>query len=167
MPALRDRISDIPILVEHFIKTYAEQFSRTPAPLRGPFINLLQCYHWPGNIRELENMAKRYVLLGGEEHLIPVLRGAEAVRAASPSTVDLDTPLRVQTKRAVQHLERNVILSALQTYSWNRTKTALALGISYRALLHKIKEVGLPSVRSTKPPLEQCSIQGQGKVGAP
>lgn len=167
MPALRDRNSDIPILMQHFIKTYATAFSRTPAPLREPFIKLLQCYHWPGNIRELENMAKRYVLLGGEEHLIPVLRGAETARAASPSTVDIDTPLRVQTRRAVQHLERNVILRALQTNAWNRTKTALALGISYRALLHKIKEVGLPSVRSTKPPLEQCSMQDQGKLGAP
>lgn len=167
MPALRDRISDIPILMEHFIRTYAEKFSRTPAALRQPFIQLLQCYHWPGNIRELENMAKRYVLLGGEEHLTPVLRGAEATRPASPPTVDLDTPLRIQTRRAVQHLERNVILGALQTHAWNRTKTAHALGISYRALLHKIKEVGLPSVRSTRPPLEQCSLQGQEKVGAP
>jgi len=166
MPALRDRISDVPILMEHFISTYAAQFSRKPVPLRAPFIKLLECYHWPGNIRELENMAKRYVLLGGEEHLVPVLRGVGAAPAAPSSTVDLATPLRVQTRRAVQHLERSVILSALQTNAWNRTRTAHALGISYRALLHKIKEVGLPSVRS-KPPLEQRSVEGHGKIGIP
>lgn len=167
MPALRDRISDVPILMEHFIKRYAEQFARKPLPLRDSLIKLLVRYHWPGNIRELENMAKRYVLFGGEEHLIPVLLGAEAARTAPSSTIDLTTPLRVQTKRAVQHLERSVILGALQTNAWNRTRTAHTLGISYRALLHKIKEVGLPSVRSGKPPMEQCSVLNQKEIEIP
>lgn len=156
MPALRDRISDVRILMEHFIRKYGEMFSRNSPPLRDTFLRLLECYHWPGNVRELENMAKRYVLLGGEEHLVPVLR---SVKNTQGPAVDLVTPLRVQTRRAVQHLERSVILSALQSNAWNRTKTAHSLGISYRVLLHKIKEVGLPSVRTSTTSDEDYSAQ--------
>lgn len=156
MPALRDRIADVRILMEHFVRTYGERFSRNPPPLRAAFLKLLECYHWPGNVRELENMAKRYVLLGGEEHLVPVLRG---IANAPAPAVDLVTPLRVQTRRAVQHLERNVILNALQSNAWNRTRTARSLGISYRVLLHKIKEVGLPSVRTSTTSADDYAVQ--------
>jgi DNA-binding NtrC family response regulator len=66
--------------------------------------------------------------------------------------VDLSAPLKVQTKRAVQHLERKIILGVLQANKWNRRKAARSLDISYRGLLYKIKEAGLPSIRSTKTP---------------
>ena len=145
MPALRERASDVPILMNHFIRFYAEQFGGNPSPLSLSSMSLLEKYQWPGNIRELENMAKRYVVLGTEDHIISLIKQPGEVRASMPDVIDLMTPLRVQTKRAVRHLEREIILGVLEAHKWNRRKTARSLDISYRTLLYKIKEAGLPA----------------------
>jgi len=150
MPSLRERASDVPILMNHFIHLYSERFGGSPAPLSSSFVSLLESYHWPGNIRELENLAKRYVVLGDEDQIISVLREPSELNQLGVDAIDLNTPLKIQTKRAVQHLERKIILGVLQAHKWNRRKTARSLDISYRALLYKIKEAGLPPVRSTK-----------------
>ena len=150
MPSLRERPSDISLLMNHFVRMYSGRFGTTPEPLKSPFLRTLQSYHWPGNIRELENLAKRYVVLGGEDHVISVLREPRELRSRVTDVIDLTTPLRIQTKRAVQHLEREIILGVLQANKWNRRKAARSLDISYRTLLQKIKEVGLPPGISTK-----------------
>jgi two-component system, NtrC family, response regulator AtoC len=150
MPTLRERTSDVPILMNHFIQLYSRQFGGSPAPLSFSLMKLLQSYHWPGNIRELENMAKRYVVLGGEDHILSVMRHPEEFHPSVADVIDLTTPLRVQTKRAIQHLERKIILGVLEAHKWNRRKTARSLDISYRTLLYKIKDVGLPTVPSSK-----------------
>jgi two-component system, NtrC family, response regulator AtoC len=154
MPALRERASDVPFLMNHFIRVYSERFGGSPTPLSDSFMRLLESYHWPGNVRELENMAKRYVVLGGEEHIFSAMRRPGEIRPSGLDVIDLTTPLRVQTKRAVQHLERKIILGVLEAHKWNRRKTARSLDISYRTLLYKIKEVGLPAVSSSKPTLK-------------
>jgi two-component system response regulator AtoC len=159
MPALRERASDVPILMNHFIRVYSGRFGGNPAPLSSSFMKVLEAYHWPGNIRELENMAKRYVVLGGEGHMQSLMRQTEDVRHSTPEVIDLTTPLRIQTKRAVQHLERKIILGVLEAHKWNRRKTARSLDISYRALLYKIKEVGLPAVSSSKSPLKELPFR--------
>jgi two-component system, NtrC family, response regulator AtoC len=70
MPALRERASDVPILMNHFIRMYSKQFGGgDAAQLSSSLMRFLESYHWPGNVRELENMAKRYVVLGEEEHM--------------------------------------------------------------------------------------------------
>jgi two-component system, NtrC family, response regulator AtoC len=154
MPSLRERASDVPLLLSHFIQTYAGRFGGSPPPLSYSFMKSLESYHWPGNIRELENMVKRYVVLGGEEYLRPNLAQGHEFDPPVSDAIDLTTPLRVQTKRAVQHLERNIILGMLEANKWNRRKTARSLDISYRTLLYKIKEVGLPAFPSNKPPIK-------------
>jgi two-component system, NtrC family, response regulator AtoC len=159
MPPLRERITDVPILMDHFIKLYSESYRTKCNPLRSSFVKMLESYRWPGNIRELENMAKRYVVLGGEEHVLSAIKQPEELRPLLPETIDLITPLRVQTKRATQHLERKIILGVLEAHNWNRRKTARSLNISYRALLYKIKEVGLPSSQSTSPILSKAAFQ--------
>jgi two-component system, NtrC family, response regulator AtoC len=158
MPALRERASDVPILMNHFIRVYSGRFGGNPAPLSSSFMKVLEAYHWPGNIRELENMAKRYVVLGGEGHMQSLMRQTEDLRLPTPEVIDLTTPLRIQTKRAVQHLERKIILGVLEAHKWNRRKTARSLDISYRTLLYKIKEVGLPAVSSSKSPLKELPL---------
>jgi two-component system response regulator AtoC len=160
MPALRDRASDVPILMNHFIRLYGGRFGGSPPPVSSSLMKLLESYHWPGNIRELENMAKRYVVLGAEEHILSVMRQPEEFRSSAPDVVDLTTPLRVQTKRAVQHLERKIILGVLEAHKWNRRKTARSLDISYRTLLYKIKEVGLPALSSEKSALKKLPFHG-------
>jgi two-component system response regulator AtoC len=150
MPSLRERASDVPILMNHFIRMYSRRFGATPEPLSSSFMRLLESYHWPGNIRELENLAKRYVVLGGAEHIISVLREPKTLRPLAPDVIDMTTPLRIQTKRAIQYMEREIILGVLQAHKWNRRKTARSLGISYGTLLQKLKDIRSPPDLSTK-----------------
>lgn len=162
MPPLRERVGDVRILMDHFIRLYSESFRIKSSPLQASFVKMLESYRWPGNIRELENMAKRYVVLGGEEHVLSAIKQPEELRPLLPDAVDLTTPLRVQTKRATRHLERKIILGVLEAHNWNRRKTARSLDISYRALLYKIKEVGLPSAQSITPILSKAAFQSSG-----
>src|ERR1700730_3484050 len=87
MPTLRERASDAPILMNHFIRVYSERFGGNPAPLSDSFMRLLESYHWPGNVRELENMAKRYVVLGREEHILSVMRQPEEFCPLVPDAI--------------------------------------------------------------------------------
>jgi two-component system, NtrC family, response regulator AtoC len=164
MPSLRERASDVPLLLNHFIQTYCGRFGGRPTPLSYSFMKSLESYHWPGNIRELENMVKRYIVLGGEEHLRPTIKQAHELRPSIPDVIDLTTPLRVQTKRAIQHLERSIIFGMLEAHKWNRKETARSLDISYRTLLYKIKEVGLPTFSSNKPQLKGQSFDDLHEV---
>jgi DNA-binding NtrC family response regulator len=158
MPALRERASDVPVLMNHFIRMYNKQFGGNAAQLSSSLMRLLESYPWPGNIRQLENMAKCYVVLGGEEHILSVMKQPEKPFRSAPDVIDLTTPLRVQTKRATQHLERKIILGVLEAHNWNPRRTARSLDISYRALLYKIKEVGLPVIPCSKPTLQKLSV---------
>jgi DNA-binding NtrC family response regulator len=144
LPPLRDRVADVPILMNHFINTYSAKFGKDPIPTSPSFVRSLESYRWPGNVRELENMAKRYVVLGGEKHVLSVMQHPEEPGTSKTVLIDLTTPLKIQTRRAVQHLESKIILGVLEAHNWNRRKTARSLDISYRTLLHKIKEGGLP-----------------------
>jgi transcriptional regulator with PAS, ATPase and Fis domain len=146
MPALRARIGDVPILFDHFIRIYSDQFGTKPKSMSGSAMQILEKYSWPGNLRELKNLAKRYVVLGGEEYVLSSLR--ESPSEVPTEITDINTPLRIQTKRALQALERRIILDVLRAHKWNRRSTARSLDISYRALLYKIKEAGLPSIRN-------------------
>ncbi|MGC2618893.1 MAG: sigma-54 dependent transcriptional regulator [Acidobacteriaceae bacterium] len=150
MPTLRSRAEDVPLLFQHFVRIYSNQYGRRPDPITPSAMRILEQYHWPGNMRELENLAKRYVVLGGEEHVLSALRDPREEAYAAMPAIDLNTPLRIQTKRAVQSLERRIILDVLRAHKWNRRKAARSLDISYRALLYKIKEAGLPPIRTVK-----------------
>lgn len=147
LPALRDHRSDVPILLDYFLQYYQTKFERSLEPLSNSVLRLLEGYHWPGNVRELENLVKRYVVLGKEQAIVEALSVGESANSASPFIVDGHLPLRIQTQRAIRVLERQIILRALNEHRWNRRKTAQALDISYRALLYKIKDAGLPRLR--------------------
>ncbi len=127
MPALRERRGDIEDLCAYFLEYYNRKFNCRARPLSGEVLAVLQKYHWPGNIRELENLIKRYVILG-----------------------DGPISLKKMTRQCVRELERKVILKVLQQHHWNRKQAARTLGISYRALLYKIRDAGLPSNRALR-----------------
>lgn len=150
MPALRDRTGDVAILLDHFIRIYSDQFGQKTKAMSSSAMQILEKYSWPGNLRELKNLAKRYVVLGGEECVLSSLREPHNSVFSVPETTDINTPLRIQTKRALQTLERRIILDVLRAHKWNRRSTARSLDISYRALLYKIKEAGLPSLRNRR-----------------
>jgi DNA-binding NtrC family response regulator len=83
--------------------------------------------------------------------VLSALRDPRDEPSAVTEAFDVNLPLRLQTKRAVQSLERRIIMDVLRAHKWNRRKAARSLDISYRALLYKIKEAGLPPVRTLKP----------------
>ena len=150
MPALRERAVDIPDLVDYFLEYYNRKYNCRAKSLSGELMGILRKYHWPGNVRELENLVKRYVILGSEEVISSDLapRGQDFFNSEIP--LEGQISLKKLTRQAVRELERKVILKVLQTHHWNRKQAAKALSISYRALLYKIRDAGLPSNRSSK-----------------
>jgi two-component system response regulator AtoC len=151
MPTLRERAADIPIICDSLRKMYSERFERPTRPLSSRKLEMLQRYHWPGNIRELENLIKRYIILGSED--VITLEPAE-VSAASPDSEEVTNILSLKkvTREAMRELEGKIIVKALQAHNWNRRRAASALEISYRALLYKLKEAGLPTRKSRQNP---------------
>src|SRR5438270_10382423 len=145
LPPLRERSGDVPELAEFFLQLYNEQYGRNVAPISAQIAQKLQTYHWPGNIRELENLMKRYVILGTPD----VFSTAFIKSEEADDDFNIDIPangsiyLKEVTKQAIRKIERNIILKVLQHNQWNRKKAAKALNISYRALLYKLKEAGL------------------------
>ncbi len=152
MPPLRERRADIAELVDYFLEYYNRKYNCRAKALSPELMAVLQKYHWPGNIRELENLIKRYVILGSEEVITSDLVAREPEYLNPEINLDGPISLKKLTRQAVHELERKVILKVLQAHHWNRKQAARTLGISYRALLYKIREAGLPPNRSRKPP---------------
>jgi two-component system response regulator AtoC len=164
LPPLRERIEDIPALCEYFIARHNEKYNCSAGRLSDGCIRCLQDYHWPGNIRQLENATKRYVILGSEEAILSELRdrATDIFDFIIPPQGEMS--LKQITSRAVRQVERKVILKVVEATNWNRKRAAKRLNISYRALLYKLKEVGVPSTRRkpqaaktwpSEPPSEQ------------
>jgi two-component system, NtrC family, response regulator AtoC len=150
LPPLRERKEDIPQLAHYFWEVYNRKFGCQADPPTLHLIDRLQKHVWPGNIRELENALKRYVVLGTDE-IISSERPAEQ----EPTLTLEPSPhrpisLKQLTREAAHELESKIILKTLQKTQWNRKQAARALNISYRALLYKIKEAGLPPKKRRK-----------------
>jgi len=187
MPPLRERREEIPILCDHFLKKYSVQYNKPCAGLSNDTMQLFLEHDWPGNIRELENLIKRAVVLGTEapirkeiSHSIamaansrqsPVVTlqsqpaggsqpsasasrpagrdAAASMTATSPISIAAaaaeagNYSLKDISRTAAREAERELIFKMLQQTRWNRKETAEILGISYKALLYKIKENGL------------------------
>jgi two-component system, NtrC family, response regulator AtoC len=150
MPALRERRMDVPDLVSYFLEYYNRKYNCRAKALSGELMSILEKYHWPGNIRELENLIKRYVILGNEEVISNDLVTREQEYFNPDLNFDGPISLKKLTRQAVRELERKVILKVLQANHWNRKQAAKALSISYRALLYKIRDAGLPSNRTSR-----------------
>jgi two-component system, NtrC family, response regulator AtoC len=149
VPALRHRVQDIPALANYFLEHYGEKFSVRPKPVPAELMAMLQRYAWPGNIRQLENIMKRYVILGNEEAIASELVSRVGGSCFDPVIpIDGRISLKKATRDAMRELERRIILKVLQTHNWNRKKAAKAMSISYRALLYKIQEAGIVAGRT-------------------
>ena len=160
IPPLRERREEIPPLVDHFLRRFNVQYGRTvdvPAETLRAFLE----YHWPGNIRELENAVKRIVVLGSARpvHVEIVGNLTNGARpTARPGMLALetrpnpDTPISLKdiARRAARDAERVAIKEVLDRVHWNRAKAARLLQISYKALLYKIVQCGLVVQESEK-----------------
>src|SRR5438309_1634333 len=147
MPPLRERRTDIEGLSSYFLEHYNRKYNCKAKPLSPELMDVLQKYHWPGNIRELENLIKRYVILGSEEVISTDLQPRDADLLTAEINFDGPISLKKLTRQATRALERKIILKVLHNHHWNRKEAAKTLNISYRALLYKIRDAGLPPNR--------------------
>jgi two-component system response regulator AtoC len=187
LPPLRERRGEIPLLTDHFLKKYSAQYNKSLPSVSAELQQRFMDYDWPGNVRQLENMIKRMVILSTEAPILKELQqptGTLAFRAASssarseghappassppaaparpheaappahvngngngtkhaPVPADGSVSLKDIARSAAREAERELILRMLTRTRWNRKEAAEILGISYKALLYKIKESGL------------------------
>jgi len=141
MPPLREREEEIPMMLRHFMIQVAERYACPLLPLSSRLIRACENYSWPGNIRELENFVKRYLVLGDENTAAAELENSPN-SPVSPNAVP--EPGRPDLKQIVRSLkngaEMEAIAEALEENAWNRKRAAIALNISYKALLYKIRQ---------------------------
>jgi two-component system response regulator AtoC len=149
LPPLRQRAADIPVLIDYFLAQHSKGYRLNPKPLSREIIRLMKRYHWPGNIRQLENMISSYVLIGSEEALAAEL--ATYTPASLIPEIDLAHPISLKeiTRAATRELEREIVMKVLQAHGRSRRKTAKWLNISYRSLLYKLQES-----KASEPPVE-------------
>jgi two-component system, NtrC family, response regulator AtoC len=150
MPPLRERRADIDGLVNYFLEYYNRKYNCKAKPLSPELMETLQKYHWPGNIRELENLVKRYVILGSEDVVANDLQPRDPDLITADINFDGPISLKKLTRQATHALERKIILKVLHNHHWNRKQAAKTLNISYRALLYKIRDAGLPPNRARR-----------------
>jgi two-component system response regulator AtoC len=150
LPPLRSRAEDIPNLARHFLDRHQKRHNISARTISPNLMRLLEKHPWPGNIRELENLVERYVILGSEEAVSVELLHWDRTNLSPEVPTHGPMQLKKVTRQAVRELERKIILNVLEENRWNRKRAASELKISYRALLYKIRQAGLPPKRSQR-----------------
>ena len=140
LPPLRERTEDIPALIEHFLARHSEELKKSTPALNKETMELLLSYHWPGNIRELENVARKMVALSDTSLAVSDLRVAR-MHPAPGFEAGRGSSLKMAARAASRQTERELILQALQRTKWNRKRAARELQISYKSLLYKLKQI--------------------------
>jgi two-component system, NtrC family, response regulator AtoC len=140
LPPLRERKEDIAALAEYFLEKHAVEAGKRTPELSQEEVELLVTHDWPGNIRELGNLARKVVALGQARVAMSELK---RVAPAHGKTIELarNESLKVVAKEAARVAERDLILRALERTHWNRKQAARDLQVSYKALLYKIKQM--------------------------
>jgi two-component system, NtrC family, response regulator AtoC len=153
LPPLRDRKEEIPILLKQSMTRMAERYARPPLPLSPQLLEACQSYSWPGNLRELNNFLKRYLILGDEHLAAAELQprndgNGGASHSESAKTGDTGGGLKSLARSAKDEAEGEAIRQALEQTNWNRKQAAALLQISYKALLYKIRQYGIAEAKS-------------------
>jgi len=157
VPPLRERREEVPLLVETFLSRYGSVYARPRRGLSPRLIEAMQRYDFPGNVRELENMIKRIVVLEAEDGVLAELTRPRQTRSERRSELEAllsemeetagELPLREVGRRFALEVEREAIERMLDLTGWNRKQAAERLGISYKTLLQKIRDCEVEVVR--------------------
>lgn len=150
LPPLREKMEDIPLLVDHFLQRYRILYERDFLGLSPEALKTLKEYSWPGNVRQLENLIKQIVVRNDESMVFELSeRIAAETSSGGPEPPSSRAEGELSLKRRISALvtqeEKKVISEALRRTNWNRRKAAKLLEISYRSLLYKIKDYGIVS----------------------
>jgi two-component system response regulator AtoC len=151
IPPLRERKDEIPVLSEYFMRKGSKRYGRDVLPFSKNLIDALVAHHWPGNLRELENVVNRYLVLGDERSILDELTPLDAPEAAhgSANGSSNGAGLKALVRNLKGEAESTAIAQVLEGVGWNRKAAANDLQISYKALLYKIKQYDLsPQNRS-------------------
>ena len=144
IPPLRERRDEIPILAKYFMRKNSARFGRDQLPISAPMMQALVNHSWPGNLRELENIIKRYLVLEDERAVINELSTVEnAERISFPDDPNARGGLKRLIRGVKGNAESAVIAQTLEEKGWNKKAAAIELKISYKALLYKIKQYNL------------------------
>jgi two-component system response regulator AtoC len=153
VPPLRERVEEIPGLIDYFVKVYSKLFRRDGFLIPPSVVERLVRHRYPGNVRQLENLIKRMIVLG--DPFLARVPGLDRGQAGdTPATAGVDASqvpevsLKDIARKAALAAERDAIWTVLEHTAWNRVRAAKALRISYRALLYKMKQVGLTRGRA-------------------
>src|SRR5450631_3766477 len=151
IPPLRERKEEIPILLKHSMTRMAERYARAPLPLSPALLQACQNHSWPGNLRELNNFLKRYLILGDEKlavsELLPRNDGTGSAPGDSSARGGDSGGLKSLARTAKDEAEAQAITQALEQTNWNRKQAAAILQISYKALLYKIRQYGIAEAK--------------------
>ncbi|HEY3768533.1 MAG TPA: sigma-54 dependent transcriptional regulator [Candidatus Angelobacter sp.] len=173
IPPLRERREEIPVFLKYFLEKYSEHYGKKPSMFSEYAVTRMMEYAWPGNIRELENMVKRYVIVGNEAQIIrelsthkPIVSSfggaasqvvaasaaaaAPAMQASNGTEMEMPSLLEIG-RRAAMQAEREAIERVLAQTRWNRRQAAKILKISYKALLNKMKAMEEQTKAQAKP----------------
>ncbi len=142
LPPLRERPSDLPALLEHFLGSFARRYGRAPPIAPPELLAAAQAYPWPGNVRELRNLCERAVLMGWAA-VAPILGAARAEAGAAAALVDPSLPLLEARQRLVERFEREYLTRLLKEHRGRVGEVARAAGIAERNLYEKMKAYGL------------------------
>lgn len=149
LPPLRDRKEDIPAFIEHLLARHATELKRQTPVLGADELELLIAHDWPGNIRELGNLAQNMVALGNPEIAIADLATTRRTAKCTPNMTQTFS-LKAAARAASRQAERELILKALERTHWNRKRAAQDLQISYKSLLYKIKQTGVEETQESE-----------------
>lgn len=143
LPPLRERRPDIPYLFQLALAEISQQMGVASAIPDSRALDVLMGYSWPGNLWELQNVARVYLLTPTSAALETEIERRQQKMAGDRCGIRLPAALKEQVKQASSRMEGEIILRALEQHHWNRRRTAEALRISYRSLLYKMKNCNI------------------------
>jgi two-component system nitrogen regulation response regulator NtrX len=144
VPALRERIEDIPTLTAHFLEEFSQAYGKKPREMSAAAMEVLLAYPWPGNVRELRNLVERLVIMCPSPKIEPHHLPPEVFRGASGSPQKPYASLQ----EARSAYEREFVLRKLEEHRWNMTKAAAALGLERSHLYRKMRSLGIASPKA-------------------
>ena len=145
VPPLRERQSDIPLLVAHFMEKFANGRNSGARTISDEALGCLIRYHWPGNVRELENIIERMVILAASDEIVPEDLPEKVVRARSDAGGEVNEipPSGFYLNQAVADYEKKIIVQALNQTDWVKNQAAKLLNVNRTTLIEKMKRHGL------------------------